>query len=245
MHASLEGKTCVITGGARGIGYATATYMLEHGANVVIADVGQGESALLGDRFPERALHIACDVTSLSSLESVFDQVHLRFGAINVMVNNAGITRDSTMAKMTEQQFDEVMEVNLKGVWIGTKVASAHMRESGGGSIINMSSISGKVGFFGQTNYSAAKAGVVGLTKAAAKEVARYGIRVNAVQPGLIETPMTANLSEEILQEKIREIPLGRPGSAEEVANAVVFYASDMSSYVTGTVLEVTGGRYM
>ena len=161
------------------------------------------------------------------------------------MLNNAGITRDATMAKMTEEQFDQVINVNLKGVWIGTKVAASYMKESGGGSIVNMSSISGKTGFFGQTNYSAAKAGVVGLTKAAAKEVARYGIRVNAVQPGLIQTPMTEVLSEEIIKEKVREIPLGRPGTAEEVANAVLFFASDLSSYVTGTVLEVTGGRYM
>ncbi len=244
MEPLLAGKTCIVTGGAQGIGLATAQLMWRHGANVVIADVSK-EQAGVSEQFAGRSLHVVCDVTEIKSMEQLFDRAVDKFGQVNVLVNNAGITRDATLAKMTEQQFDEVINVNLKGVWVGTKIAAAYMKESGGGAIVNMSSISGKVGFFGQTNYSAAKAGVVGITKAAAKEVARYGIRVNAVQPGLIETPMTAVLSEEIIQEKVREIPLGRPGTADEVAKAVLFFASDLSSYVTGSVLEVTGGRYM
>ncbi len=244
MEPLLAGKTCIVTGGAQGIGLATAQLMWRHGANVVIADVSE-EQAGASEQFAGRSLYVACDVTEIKSMEKLFDRAVDKFGQVNVLVNNAGITRDATLAKMTEQQFDEVINVNLKGVWVGTKIAAAYMKESGGGAIVNMSSISGKVGFFGQTNYSAAKAGVVGITKAAAKEVARYGIRVNAVQPGLIETPMTAVLSEEIIQEKVREIPLGRPGTADEVAKAVLFFASDLSSYVTGSVLEVTGGRYM
>ena len=244
MNELLGGLTCVVTGGTQGIGLATAKVLWSHGANIVVGDIHKVQPDEL-KKFPERFFYAACDVTNISSVENLFELVVNEFGKVDIMVNNAGITRDATMAKMTEEQFDQVINVNLKGVWIGTKVAASYMKESGGGSIVNMSSISGKTGFFGQTNYSAAKAGVVGLTKAAAKEVARYGIRVNAVQPGLIQTPMTEVLSEEIIKEKVREIPLGRPGTAEEVANAVLFFASDLSSYVTGTVLEVTGGRYM
>lgn len=244
MTELLGGLTCVVTGGAQGIGLATAKVLWSHGANVVVGDIHEEQPDEL-KQFSERFLYAACDVTKIASVESLFDRAVIEFGRVDIMVNNAGITRDATMAKMTEEQFDQVINVNLKGVWVGTKVAASYMKESGGGSIVNMSSISGKTGFFGQTNYSAAKAGVVGLTKAAAKEVARYGIRVNAVQPGLIQTPMTEVLSDEIIQEKVREIPLGRPGTADEVANAVLFFASDLSSYVTGTVLEVTGGRYM
>ncbi|MDA9334433.1 3-oxoacyl-ACP reductase FabG [Actinomycetota bacterium] len=244
MEPLLDAKTCIVTGGAQGIGLATAEMMWKHGANIVVADVSEVRPDST-TQFSDRFLHVACDVTEITSMERLFDRAVDKFGAVNVLVNNAGITRDATLSKMTEQQFDEVINVNLKGVWVGTKTAASYMKGSGGGAIVNLSSISGKVGFFGQTNYSAAKAGVVGLTKAAAKEVARYGIRVNAVQPGLIETPMTASLSKEILQEKIHEIPLGRPGAADEVANAVLFFASELSSYVTGAVLEVTGGRFM
>lgn len=244
MTELLGGLTCVVTGGAQGIGLATAKVLWSHGANVVVGDIHEEQPDEL-KQFSERFIYAACDVTGIASVESLFDRAVSKFGKVDIMVNNAGITRDATMAKMTEEQFDQVINVNLKGVWVGTKVAASYMKESGGGRIVNMSSISGKTGFFGQTNYSAAKAGVVGLTKAAAKEVARYGIRVNAVQPGLIQTPMTEVLSDEIIQEKVREIPLGRPGTADEVANAVLFFASDLSSYVTGTVLEVTGGRYM
>jgi 3-oxoacyl-[acyl-carrier protein] reductase len=161
------------------------------------------------------------------------------------MVNNAGITRDATMRAMTEDQFDAVIEVNLKGVWLGKKAAAARMREAGRGSIVNISSLSGKVGMAGQTNYSAAKAGVVGLTKAAAKELAHLGIRVNAVQPGLIRTPMTEAMPQKVWDQKMSEIPMGRAGEPREVASVVVFLASDWSSYMTGTVHEVSGGRFM
>lgn len=244
MEPLLAGKTCIVTGGAQGIGLATAEMMWEQGANIVVADVSEVQPDST-PQFADRFLYVACDVTEITSMERLFDRAVDKFDQVNVLVNNAGITRDATLSKMNEQQFDEVINVNLKGVWVGTKIAASYMKGSGGGAIVNLSSISGKVGFFGQTNYSAAKAGVVGLTKAAAKEVARYGIRVNAVQPGLIETPMTASLSEEILQDKIREIPMGRPGAAYEVAKAVLFFATDLSSYITGSVLEVTGGRFM
>lgn len=245
MSTLLSNRTALITGGAQGIGLAVARVMHAHGANVVLADVAAPEAAAAAEALGDRALGAGCNVTDGRDVELVVERAVEKFGALDIMVNNAGITRDATLAKMSESQFTEVLEVNLKGVWLGIKMAAAAMKESGGGSIINMSSISGKVGFFGQTNYSAAKAGVVGLTKAAAKELARYEIRVNAIQPGLIETPMTQVLSEEIMLEKIREIPMGRPGQPDEVANVALFLASGLSSYMTGTVLEVTGGRYM
>jgi len=149
------------------------------------------------------------------------------------------------MRKMTEEQFDQVIAVHLKGCWNGVKQASLIMREGGGGSIVNISSLSGKVGMVGQTNYSAAKAGIVGLTKAAAKEVAHVGVRVNAVQPGLIRTAMTEAMPRKAWDQKMAEIPMGRVGEPDEVAKVVLFYASGLSSYMTGTVAEVTGGRLM
>jgi 3-oxoacyl-[acyl-carrier protein] reductase len=162
------------------------------------------------------------------------------------MVNNAGITRDATLRKMAAADFRAVIDVHLTGAWNGTRYAAQAMREHGrGGSIVNISSISGKVGNFGQTNYSAAKAGLIGLTKASAKELARAGVRVNAVQPGLIRTAMTEAMPREAWDAKMTEIPMARAGEPAEVAQAVLFLASDMASYITGAVLEVTGGRYM
>ncbi|HWF69905.1 MAG TPA: 3-oxoacyl-ACP reductase FabG, partial [Mycobacterium sp.] len=168
-----------------------------------------------------------------------------RFGGLDIMVNNAGITRDATMRKMTEEQFDQVIAVHLKGTWNGLRAAAAIMRENKRGTIVNMSSLSGKVGLVGQTNYSAAKAGIVGMTKAAAKELAHLGVRVNAIAPGLIRSAMTEAMPQRIWDEKVAEVPMGRAGEPSEVANVALFLASDLSSYMTGTVLEVTGGRFM
>ena len=175
----------------------------------------------------------------------LLDAATAAFGSLNVMVNNAGITRDATMRKMTEAQFDDVIAVHLRGCWNGTRRAAGIMRETGGGSIINMSSISAKVGFVGQTNYSAAKAGIVGLSKAAAKEVAHLGVRINVIQPGLIRTAMTEAMPQKVWDAKMAEIPMQRAGDPAEVASVALFYATDLSSYMTGTVAEVTGGRYM
>src|SRR6185312_2713620 len=166
-------------------------------------------------------------------------------GTIDVMVNNAGITRDATMRKMTEEQFDQVIDVHLKGCWNGTRLAAGVMREANSGAIINISSISGKVGLIGQTNYSAAKAGIVGLTKAAAKEMAHLGVRINAIQPGLIRSAMTEAMPQRIWDAKLAEVPMARAGEPSEIASVAVFLASDLSSYMTGTVLEVTGGRHI
>ena len=184
-------------------------------------------------------------MTSAADVDALIAVALDAFGGLDIMVNNAGITRDATMRKMTEQDFDEVIDVHLKGTWNGTRAAAAVMREQGRGAIINMSSISGKVGFVGQTNYSAAKAGIVGLTKAAAKELAHLGVRVNAIQPGLIRSAMTEAMPQRIWDAKLAEVPMGRAGEPSEVAAVALFLASDLSSYMTGTVLEVTGGRHI
>jgi 3-oxoacyl-[acyl-carrier protein] reductase len=166
-----------------------------------------------------------------------------RFGKVDVLVNNAGVTRDGYISKLSEGDFDLVLDVSLKGAWLGTRAVAPFFRAQRGGSIVNMSSLAGKIGNPAQTNYSAAKAGLVGLTKAAAKELGPFGVRVNAVQPGLIRTAMTLAMKPEIFAAKEAEVPLGRAGLPEEVAGAVVFLSSALASYVNGAVLEVTGGR--
>ena len=191
------------------------------------------------------ALGVRCNVTVADDVAALLAAAIDRFGTLDIMVNNAGITRDASMRKMTEEQFDQVISVHLKGTWLGTKLAADIMREHGGGAIVNMSSISGKVGNFGQTNYSAAKAGIAAMSKAAAKEFATKGIRVNSIQPGLIRTAMTEAMPQAAWDSKMTEIPMGRAGEPDEIAKVAVFLASDLSSYMTGTILEVTGGRYM
>ncbi|MFJ2028658.1 3-oxoacyl-ACP reductase FabG [Streptosporangium sp. NPDC087985] len=247
MTTVLQDKVAVVTGGAQGIGEAIARLFVDHGARVVIGDRDGAAAELTAKGIgAEVARGFGCDVTDGDQVQALLAFAAESFGGVDVMVNNAGITRDATMRKMTEDEFDQVIAVHLRGAWLGTKHAAATMREQGrGGAIVNMSSISGKVGFFGQTNYSAAKAGVVGLTKAAAKEMARDQIRVNAIQPGLIATEMTRAMPEHIWKSKMAEIPLQRAGTVDEIANVALFLASDMSSYMTGTVLEVTGGRLM
>ncbi|MEK0153853.1 3-oxoacyl-ACP reductase FabG [Arthrobacter oryzae] len=241
----LQDKTSVVTGGARGIGLATARALAAQGSNIVLADLDPGALERAAETFGEGVVTIVCDVTSAEDMEAVADAAVDAFGSLDIMVNNAGFTRDATMRKMTETEFDDVVSVHMKGAWLGTRAAADVMRKLGtAGSIINVSSISGKVGMPGQTNYSAAKAGIVGLTKAAAKELGFAGIRVNAIQPGIIRTEMVESLRPDVLEKKLAEIPLSRFGEPEEVASVVLFLASGMSSYMTGTVLEITGGRH-
>lgn len=243
----LQDRVAVITGGVQGIGLAIAEIFVAEGARVVLGDI----DAELGKKAVEHlggegvAASAVCDVRNAEQMDALVKLAVDSFGTLDVMVNNAGITRDATMRKMSEQDFDDVIGVHLKGSWNGTRAASAIMREAGKGSIINISSLSGKVGMVGQTNYSAAKAGMIGLTKAAAKEVAHLGVRVNAVQPGLIRTAMTEAMPERIWDQKMEEIPMRRAGEPSEVASVVLFLASDLSSYMTGTVQEITGGRFM
>lgn len=244
----LEGKTCVITGGAQGLGYAIAQAFTSAGARVVLGDVHGAAVVAAASQLGvgNRAIGLACDVTDAEDVHALVSRAVESFGTIDVMINNAGVTRDATLRKMSLEDFDAVIAVHLRGTWLGTRAAANAMRSLGrGGAIVNMSSISGKVGIAGQTNYSAAKAGIIGLTKAAAKELGFAGIRVNALQPGIIETPMTAALPDDIRTSRLADIPLGRFGSPAEVAQAALFLASDMSSYLTGTTIEITGGRHI
>jgi 3-oxoacyl-[acyl-carrier protein] reductase len=240
-------QVALITGGAQGIGAAIARRLADEGYALVIADMnGEAAQAFAQELSGvSRATSVACDVVSLPDVEAAVAHAVDNFGRLDVMVNNAGITRDATLRKMTEDQFDEVIAVHLRGCWNGIRAAESVMRPQQSGSIINMSSISAKVGFFGQTNYSAAKSGIVGLTKAAAKELARYGIRVNALQPGLMRTAMTDAMSQEIWESKLKDVPMGRAGEPSEVASVAAFLAGSDASYLTGAVIEVTGGRYM
>ena len=246
--ALLEGRTAVITGAAQGLGLAIAEAFVAEGANVVLGDLNEEavQEAAKNLGVGDRAVGMACNVVELAQVEALVNKANEVFGSVDVMVNNAGITRDATMRKMTEEQFDQVIAVHLRGTWNGLKSAAAVMREQeNGGSIINVSSISGKVGMLGQTNYSAAKAGIVGMTKAAAKEVGFKNVRVNAIQPGFINTAMTAAMRQDVIDSKLAEIPMGRAGEPSEVASVVLFLASDMSSYMTGTVQEISGGRHI
>ena len=246
---SLEGRTAVVTGGSSGIGWEIAWRLARQGADLVIGDLDVSTARERVGRLTSagaRATALECDVTSEEDVTALAQGALEWSGRLDVFVNNAGITRDAVMRKMTLEDFRQVIDVHVIGSWLGTRAAVAAMRTAGnGGSIVNMSSISGKVGNPGQTNYRAAKAGIVGLTKAAAKEAARHGIRVNAVQPGLIRTPMTEGMDQDALNSGLAQVPLGRIGEPEEVAGVVLFLAGDLSSYMTGTVMEVTGGRHM
>lgn len=246
----LSGQTAVVTGGAQGLGYAIAERFIAEGARVVLGDLDLGVAQaaakqLSGEAKHQVALAVRCDVTQAEEVNVLVSTAVEHFGGLDIMVNNAGITRDATLRKMTEDQFDQVIAVHMKGTWHGLKAAAAIMRENKRGAIVNMSSISGKVGLVGQTNYSAAKAGIVGMTKAAAKELAHLGVRVNAIQPGLIRSAMTEAMPQHIWDQKLAELPMGRAGEPDEVAKVALFLASDLSSYMTGTVLEVTGGRHI
>ncbi|MFE5704785.1 3-oxoacyl-ACP reductase FabG [Rhodococcus koreensis] len=242
----LDGQAAIVTGAGQGIGQAIAQRFLENGASVVMADVDEERLAELASsmgEYGDRVTFCPSDVTNIDSHEALLSHCLDRFGVVDVLVNNAGINIDKYMPKMSVADFDAVVDVSLKGAWLGIRTVSPRMRERGSGSIINMSSLAGKIGNPGQTNYSAAKAGLIGLTKAAAKELGGAGVRVNAVQPGLIRTAMTLRMKPEIFAAKEAEVPLGRAGSASEVADAVLFLASPLASYVSGAVLEVSGGR--
>jgi 3-oxoacyl-[acyl-carrier protein] reductase len=242
----LTDTVAIVTGGAQGIGLSIAEKFHTNGATVVVADLDGDAARAAATGLGDKAIGLPCDVADEASVEALVDGVVDQFGRLDVLVNNAGITRDGMMHKLTLAEFRQVIDVHLQGTWLCSRAALTHMRSrDGGGAIVNMSSISGKVGNLGQTNYAAAKAGIVGMTKATAREGARFGIRANAIQPGLIRTAMTEAMPPEVFQEKAADIPLGRAGEPTEVADVALFLASPMASYVTGVTIEVAGGRHM
>ncbi|WP_235214904.1 3-oxoacyl-ACP reductase FabG [Rhodococcus opacus] len=245
----VEGKAAVVTGGGQGIGLAIRRLLAQHGANVVLVDVDPARAEATAEELSAEVsttvVGRGCEVTDEEAVNVAVDDAVTRFGGLDIWVNNAGITRDASMRKMSVADFEAVMNVHLTGSWLGVRAAAEIMREAESGSIVNMSSLSGKSGNPGQTKYSAAKAGMVGLTKAAAKELAHRGVRVNAVQPGLIRTAMTEAMPTDVFAAREADIPMKRAGTPEEVAGAVLFLASDLASYITGAVVEVGGGRLM
>jgi 3-oxoacyl-[acyl-carrier protein] reductase len=246
---NLEGKIAIITGASRGIGKGIAEKFISQGATVVFtyassddkARALEAELAAMGGK----AKGYKSDAADFNAAQALIDQVVADFGTVDILVNNAGITRDTLLMRMSEEQWDEVMRVNLKSVFNLTKAVIKPMLKAKAGSIINMSSVVGVKGNAGQANYAASKAGIIGFTKSVAAELGSRNIRCNAIAPGFIETEMTGALDEKTVQEWRNAIPLKRGGTTEDVANATLFLASDMSAYITGQTLHVCGGMLM
>jgi NAD(P)-dependent dehydrogenase (short-subunit alcohol dehydrogenase family) len=248
-----EDRVALVTGSARGIGKAVAQILFDDGATVIVADLLQGDvdaacreiaGATDADAAGERIAGFTCDVADPDSVWALFRSIKGRFGRLDILVNNAGITRDGLFARMSLEQWKKVIDVNLTGTYLCCRQGVAMLRKSKAGRIINMSSAAA-AGNIGQANYSASKAGVIGLTKTLALELARYDLTVNAVAPGFIDTDMTREVPEAARQHWIERVPAGRAGTAEDIARAVTFLASDHASYLTGEVLEVDGGLHV
>lgn len=245
----LDNRTALVTGGTRGIGRGIALRLASEGANVVINYISDDQAAAtLKEEANARGYCIHCvkaAVTDAGQVEKCVQYTVDTFGSIDILVNNAGIKNDSLLMTMTEESWDRVIDVNLKGVFLFTKQVIRTMISQRRGKIINMTSLSGISGMAGQANYSASKGGVVAFTKTMAQELGRYGILVNAIAPGFIETDMLDNVPEKVLEQAKKNIPLKRLGQISEVADATLFLASDMSSYISGHILNVNGGQYM
>lgn len=245
----LSGKTALVTGAARGIGKAIALKFAQEGANIAFTDLvidengkaTEAEIAALG----VKCVGYASNAADFAQTADVIAKVHEDFGSIDILVNNAGITKDGLMMRMTEQQWDAVINVNLKSAFNFIHACTPIMMRQRSGSIINMASVVGVHGNAGQSNYAASKAGLIALAKSIAQEMGSRGIRANAIAPGFIETAMTAQLSEEVRKEWMKSIPLRRGGQVEDIANVALFLASDMSSYISGQVIQVDGGMNM
>ena len=238
----LENKVCIVTGGGRGIGQATAEKFIGESATVIIADFDEATGTATAEYLGDQCSFVKTDVSQSQSVKSLIKRVKADHGSIDVIVNNAGILQDQTLEKMDEDEFDKVIQVNMRGVYLCTKYAAEVMREQGSGVILNASSVVARFGNFGQTNYVAAKAGLEGMTKVWARELGKHGIRVNAVAPGFIKTDMIAGMPEKIIKMMGAKVPLKRWGQPEDVANLYCFLASDEASYISGVVLPVDGG---
>lgn len=247
----LGGKVALVTGAgkdSRGIGHGIAVALAREGADIAVASHTMTNALRVADAVQalgRRALAMEMDVSRAESVEAGIAEVLSGLGRIDILVNNAGITRDALLVRMREEDWDAVLDVNLKGAFLCSRAVAKVMMKQRGGSIVNITSIMGLTGNAGQANYSAAKAGLIGLTKSLARELGSRGIRVNAVAPGWIETAMTDSLPEAVREAILKQIPLGRLGNADDVAGAVVFLCSDEASYITGQVLTVDGGLVM
>lgn len=248
MGDGLAGRVALITGSTRGIGKAIALTLAEGGASVVVSgrDPGRVAEALSAvEALGVPGLGVTADVASVEDVKRLVGETQQRFGRVDILVNSAGITRDALLVRMKDQDWEEVLAVDLRGAFYATRAVARLMMRQRSGRIINVTSVAGVMGNAGQANYSAAKAGLLGLTKATARELAHWGILVNAVAPGLIETEMTAGLPPETREGFLAQIPLKRIGTAQEVAEVVRFLASDAAGYITGQVIHVNGGLYM
>ena len=245
----IEGKVAIVTGGSRGIGAAIAGLLAEAGAAVVVS--GRDGDRLAGvvkelEALGGSALAVVGDVAQRENVDRLVDAAKQRFGRIDILVNNAGVTRDALLVRMKDEDWDRVLEVNLRGAFLTTRAgAKVMVRQKTGGRVINIASAAGAMGNAGQANYSASKAGLIGLTKALARELAHWSILVNAVAPGLIETDMIATIPAEARKTLLDEVPLGRVGTPREVAEVVRFLAGDGAAYITGQVIHVNGGLYI
>ncbi|VDM40824.1 unnamed protein product [Toxocara canis] len=251
MAKLLAGRFGIVTGGGSGIGRAICNRLADHGAKLIVVDRNKNgaETVCASLKVTDEAKHssFVCDVSRSDEVQTLVDFVLKHYGsAPNIVVNSAGVIKDSLLLKMSEQQFDDVVAVNLKGTYLMTQAFTRLAVENRvPQSVINISSIVGKVGNVGQSNYAATKAGVIGFTKSAAKELAKKGVRLNAVLPSFIKTPMTDSMPEKVLTALCAQIPMGRMGTPDEIADVVLFLASDLSSYTTGDTIEVTGGFSM
>lgn len=248
MDMELKDKVALVTGGARGIGQVLGETLAKLGAHVILADVNQDGAEQAAEAICKQggsASAVKLNVADADEVQKVFDSISKEFKLLDILVNNAGITRDGLLMRMKEEDWDLVLSINLKGSFLCSQHAVKHMMKQKDGAIVNIASIVGVMGNMGQANYSASKAGLIGLTKTTAREVASRGIRVNAVAPGFIDTDMTRQLKDDVRSQLIGQIPMARLGQAQDVADSVAFLVSDRARYITGQVINVNGGMLM